>query len=199
MLCQCGCGKPAPISDKTDRKYGWTKGKPKRFIVGHRAKLTPRADTFEKAWDRLIRPKIKRSATGCCWLYTGTVDAAGYGSVLVGGAAGKRTKVHRIAYAIFNGPLVDGLFVMHSCDEPSCVNPAHLSLGTCADNQRDMARKGRSYHGERHHMAKVTSDIVRAIRAERAAGARLRVLAGRYGISEMAVSDIARRKKWAHV
>ncbi len=78
---------------------------------------------------------------GACWRWTGEKRTGGYGYIEV---AGKAMRVHRVAYEVLVGPIPKGLVVMHSCDQRDCINPAHLSLGTIADNNRDMRRKGRA-------------------------------------------------------
>jgi DNA invertase Pin-like site-specific DNA recombinase len=92
---------------------------------------------------------------------------------------------------------------MHTCDVRRCVNPAHLRLGTQADNIADMDTKGRRrghvQRGTKNPLAKLTEDDVRKMRAEYAAGARQVDLAARYGIWQGTVSSILRRRTWAHV
>ena len=81
-----------------------------------------------------------------CWEWTGARTALGYGRI-----KGDRCTVqtHRLAYELTYGPIPDGLFVMHSCDNPPCCNPAHLAVGTNADNVHDSMRKGRARSGSR--------------------------------------------------
>lgn len=76
-----------------------------------------------------------------CWPWTGSLDYRGYGAFTMNGQA---MKAHRASYLLFKGPIEKGLVVMHSCDNPSCVRPLHLSLGTHKDNMADMVKKGRS-------------------------------------------------------
>lgn len=94
--------------------------------------------------------KVDVSAGGAaCWLWLAGVDHCGYGQFGVP-VPGARTyfapvKAHRFAYRDRAGPIPAGMVVMHACDTPACVNPAHLSLGTAEDNRRDMQAKGRAW------------------------------------------------------
>lgn len=77
-----------------------------------------------------------------CWEWQGYRRRSGHGQI--GDESGRLVGTHRVAYEFFNGPIPDGMVVMHSCDNPPCCNPRHLSLGTQADNLHDMFRKGRA-------------------------------------------------------
>lgn len=87
--------------------------------------------------------------------------------------------------------------VIHSCDTPLCINPAHLSLGSHSDNMVDMRNKGRQARGELHPAAKLSADDVRSIRAM--VGSTCRAVGEQYSVSPMTVSLIRRRKLWAHL
>lgn len=77
-----------------------------------------------------------------CWIWKKSCFKAGYGAINVGG---KITYAHRLSYEIFNGPIENGMFVMHVCDEPACINPGHLIVGSPLDNVQDMMAKGRNH------------------------------------------------------
>lgn len=92
------------------------------------------------SWTARLWPKVSKGPGGC-WDWTGAKNAKGYGFLCVGG---KHYRVHRLMHLLASGDAADGLEIMHSCDRPSCVNPAHLMPGTHSENMRDMARKRRS-------------------------------------------------------
>ena len=105
----------------------------------------PKQTFEERFWARVKK-------TEECWIWTGNI-ARGYGQISqkVNGSWRIR-RAHRISFEMASGqPIPEGMEVMHSCDNPSCVNPAHLSLGTHFDNMRDMAAKGRDAHSKRTH------------------------------------------------
>ena len=134
-----------------------------------------------------------------CWPWIGCIGTGGYGRF---GMHRTSWRAHRVAWELTNGPIPDGLCVLHHCDNPPCVNPAHLFLGTDADNVADMVAKGRqsAAPGERNGYAKLTADQVREIYARYHAGGILqRELADEYGINQTNVSSITRGKRWRHV
>ncbi len=92
--------------------------------------------------------KVKDSG---CWEWTGRRDDHGYGFIRQGrgGLKSKRYPAHRMAFDWFKGGIPEGMLVLHECDNPPCVNPDHLRLGTQADNMRDMKMKGRAPHGRK--------------------------------------------------
>ena len=103
---------------------------------------------------------------GKCWEWRASKVTSGYGQIKGQAPFGKRLKAHRVSYEIHKGPIPDGMFVMHTCDNPGCVNPDHLRAGTHSDNMRDMASKKRSRGGGRYHPVdqdKIAGDYARGI------------------------------------
>ena len=121
-----------------------------------------------------------------CWAWNGTRGNGGYGMF-----KGTKTGLaHRMSYTLANGPIPIGLDVLHRCDNPPCVNPAHLFLGTNSDNQQDCIAKGRHAPPPTQ---KLTADIVRGIRRSRASA---KDLAAIHGVTRSTIYDIRNRQTW---
>jgi len=101
-----------------------------------------------------------------------------------------------LSYFLHYGIDPIGKYICHKCDNPKCVNPHHLFLGTAQDNNRDKSAKGRALKGEKHGMAKLTTKIVREIREALASGRSQSAIARLYGIDKSTVSNINRGKYW---
>lgn len=133
-----------------------------------------------------------------CWLWAGVTDECGYGILSV--RKGLQIRAHRYSFEVHRGPIPQGLFVCHRCDVPPCVNPAHLFLGTCADNCEDMRLKGRSQRGIRNGHVKLTElEVLRIREALKAGLSSVTSLGQQYGVSQSAISLIKARKTWVHV
>lgn len=128
-----------------------------------------------------------------CWLWQGPRDANGYGRWRSGGFY----LAHRYAYYLTHGSIPNGLHVCHRCDNPPCVNPAHLFAGTDADNQADKVAKGRHLRGEDNGPAKLTWEQVNTIRAtwDGTPNGR-RALAVQYNVSHSTVEKILSGHTW---
>jgi len=101
---------------------------------------------------------------GECLIWTGPKAGNGYGAIKSGG---KQVKVHRASYELSVGQIPDGMHVLHRCDQPACIEPAHLFLGTHEENMADRTAKGRHavHYGEDNGHAKLTADLVVVLRA----------------------------------
>ncbi len=143
----------------------------------------------EKFWDRVDK-------SGECWIWLGNTNATGYGVVK---RNGKRLGVHRVSYQMALGAIPDGLWVLHTCDNPSCVNPSHLFVGTAQDNIRDMVQKDRQAKGERGGTAKLTEAQVIEIRVSYENGKTICALAEYFQVWQSTIRRIVRRNSWRHV
>lgn len=144
--------------------------------------------------------KVDQSGAGGCWNWTGGTHKKGYGT-LQGEAGGKNIATHRYSYEIHKGPIPDGLYVRHTCDNPRCVNPDHLILGTPTDNVRDMWERGRARPkgiiGEANHNTKLAEAQVRVIRADKSKNNHQ--WARELGVTPNAIRAIRTRKSWKHI
>jgi len=138
----------------------------------------------------------KHAISTRCIEAAGARDRDGYVRVKV---AGKRWYAHRLAYTQAFGPVPARMEVLHTCDNPPCVNPEHLFLGTQADNMADMSQKGRRTRGSTHGMAKLTEADVVQIRALASSGETLSALASRFGVHFGTISKVVIRRSWRHV
>lgn len=103
-----------------------------------------------KQLEKRFWAKVTKGSRNGCWLWRGSLDRDGYGSIRLGlGRIFHETRAHRIAWRLIKGQIPGSLCVLHSCDVRNCVNPEHLFLGTNADNNRDMILKGRNARGDK--------------------------------------------------
>lgn len=129
-----------------------------------------------------------------CWIWTGALGTSGYG--LVCAKQDKQEYAHRVMWRLTHGPIPEGLHILHRCDVPLCVNPAHLFLGTNIDNIRDCVQKGRNNRGERNGHAKLTTENVLYIRSS---DKPKEVLAQELGVSKWAVHHVRYGRRWKHL
>lgn len=163
-------------------------------------KRTPLIDRFQSRY-------VCRLDTGC-WEWTGSRHPSGYGKIGAGGRARKNLLAHRASWELHNGPIPEGMFVCHRCDNRKCVNPDHLFLGTHQDNMDDKVAKGRHPRGSSSSSAKLQEPQVMAIKEmllrhppRRGNGSNgiQRFLAEWFGVGKQAIGDIHRNRNWAHL
>jgi len=131
-----------------------------------------------------------------CWHWIGGKWPFGYGIVW---DKEKRRPAHRVSWEIHFGDVPIGMCVLHKCDTPSCVRPDHLWLGTKAENNHDMAEKGRQCRGERSPRAKISPESIKEIKRLRKFGHPYRFIAKTYGVSISAISHIVSGRSWRHL
>jgi hypothetical protein len=141
-------------------------------------------------------PKVRKTET--CWLWLASTDKDGYGQIGSGITVRNPThtmlKAHRVSWELVNGVIPEGLSCLHKCNNPICVNPGHLYLGTHLDNTLDVVACG-SQRGENNPQAKLSDTQCVDIRAKRATGKLLRELAEEFGVRESTVSRICNNKR----
>jgi hypothetical protein len=135
--------------------------------------------------------KVEKTAT--CWLWKGLTDADGYGAFPY---AKRLYRAHRLSLELAGAVVPKGAFVCHHCDNPQCVNPAHLYVGTPQSNVADKVARGRVPRGEQRWWSKLTEQDVRAIRS--ASGTHASI-AEAYGVARSNVSLIKAGRIWGHV
>lgn len=151
----------------------------------------------EKLWSRVV----KSDGDGC-WEWQGHRTPFGHGQLTHRGVS---LYAHRVSWELLNGPIPDGASVCHRCDNPPCVRPSHLWLGSQRDNLRDMADKGRqglhvdpsrATHGVEHHKAKLTPELVREIRSS---SESIHALSRRMGVARPTIKAVLSGRTWRHV
>ena len=141
------------------------------------------------------KPIIYLMAASGCWICVTHKQGNGYPQIE---HRGRRKYVHRFVFEDAYGPVPHGINVCHSCDNPPCINPEHLYLGTQADNCADASKRGRTTIGEKNRHAKLTCADVEAVRA--AAGtATQKIIAEQFGISRRTVGQVIHRDTWRHI
>lgn len=133
-----------------------------------------------------------------CWIWLGSKDISGYGYVGIG--KGKVGRAHRISYQEFVGPIPAGFLVLHRCDNPSCINPEHLFVGTQKDNMQDMWKKGRgpirNHKRDKNPAAKLNNEKVIEILKLLENGTQQKNIAKQFNVSEQIISRIKLNQSW---
>lgn len=149
----------------------------------------------EAVWGKRRKPfsqyYVVDASTGC-WNWSRHVTIDGYGLTTL---AGKTIRATRLVWMIHRGTIPDGLWILHACDNPKCVNPDHLFAGTPTNNMRDCAAKGRAGVGIKHASAKLSPSKVTEIRAL-LGSLSLRSLGKRFGVNESTIRQIRDGETW---
>ena len=150
------------------------------------------------SWERRGWPILKRFETlfsksdSGCWLWKASTNGGRYGKFQL--KSGHTVAAHRFSYMSYVGPIKDGLYVCHKCDNPRCVNPSHLFLGTPKENQQDMRKKGRGLAGNSHPRTKLSdADARRVFDAPKHVSHS--ELAMKYNVSKTTISRIRKRQR----
>jgi hypothetical protein len=150
-------------------------------------------NSIDKFWNKVD----KTSNPNGCWIWTGYTFKRGYGLLQLKGI---KWTTHRLSYTLLKGNIPDNMYVCHTCDNPSCVRPEHLFLGTHNDNMQDRDTKGRTLKGNQNGNAKLTEQQVLEIRnLYVTTKISYKQLALRYNVSEYPISQIINRKLWKHI
>lgn len=155
---------------------------------------------FNVTFARRFWAKV-REGSGC-WEWTGKLTKKGYGTLRPGGRESARVRAHRASWILHYGALPAGACVLHKCDNPPCVRPSHLFLGSHKDNVADCVRKGRRappIRGSSNKSAKLKESDIPQIRALLSQGVRQRDTGRLYGVSQATILHINQGKAWAHV
>ena len=149
---------------------------------------------MNRFWD-----KVNKSAPNGCWEWIGAKLPYGYGVI---GISGKNVYVHRYSWELhYGGKIPADKCVCHHCDNPRCVRPDHLFVGSQADNMKDMISKGRDRKaiGIAAGKTKLTPEKILEIRMWLFLKYSIRTIASRYGVGKSAIQDISSGKTWSHV
>jgi hypothetical protein len=146
--------------------------------------------TLDRFWSKVNK-------TDGCWIWTARLDRDGYGRFHP--TATTLVLCHRLSWKLNNGPIPIGMCVLHHCDNPACVNPAHLFLGTQADNIDDKVKKGRQSRGENHGRAKITEAQVIEARERHNQGDTFASLSREMGISYHTIWSVVTGRRWKYL
>lgn len=156
----------------------------------------------ERLWARVDKAS-GLGPDGNCWEWRGYIHPTGYGQIGLDNIKGNTIHTHRAAWLVDRGEIPDGLWVLHTCDNRLCCNPDHLWLGTPKQNTQDMIAKGRrrkasdTPRGEDVSLAKLTEEMVRAMRAE--PPMTFKALGEKYGVNAATANKVILRRTWNHI
>lgn len=140
--------------------------------------------------------KVDKRDDNQCWNWTGACNKWGYGQF---GFNKKVVGAHRVSYELANGAIPEKMFILHSCDNRKCVNPAHLRTGTQTENIQEAVAKRRIKHGEDHCRALLLVEDILLIRKMYESGVTQKVLGERFDTDPTNIWKIVNRKSWRHI
>ena len=150
--------------------------------------------------------RFEQSHTDDCWIWKGSKNTQGYGQIYCANAKHRLLKAHRISLELKIGRRLNSKeFSCHTCDNPSCVNPKHLFVGTCKENTRDASAKGRLHKwggkrkGSGNPKAKLNEYNVSEIKKMLSAGRGTKEISIIFGVSQTVICDIKSGRNWSHV
>jgi len=192
------CGRPPWGPRKT-----MTRGYCERCYTALRGRaILPVLTQPDLFWAKVDKagPTMAHMDTGC-WEWTGSRDKPyGYGRMGLVGRGGQTVRrAHVFSWTLANGPIPAGLFVCHHCDNPPCIRPDHLFVGTPKENTQDASQKWRLCHGTAHPKAKLNEDAVREIRRRFTHGSTASSLAVVFDVAPSTIMQVVTRKTWRHV
>ena len=178
--CLCGCGVKTAVSKKSNARYGYERGVPRRYLRGHATRA--HGNNLEERFWKNVPSRPQHG----CWMWIASTNGR-YGLI---SKDRRHVFAHRVAYELTFGPIPAGLCCLHKCDIPLCVNPEHLFLGTHRDNSVDSVAKGRQ------SKTKLTQEQVLEIRRRANTGEKLVDLAAEFNVLPTNISRITLRQTW---
>jgi hypothetical protein len=169
-LCECGCGEPAPLAERTAKRFGWVKGEPKRFINGHNRR--------KGSADYVVEDRGYETP---CWIWQRSLNNKGYA---LARRDGRTRAMHRWYYEQVHGPIPESKQLDHLCRQRACVRVDHLEVVTHAENL------------QRGNSAKLTPADVRLIRASHLSAQKMADL---LGVHQRTVQDVRSGARWSNV
>lgn len=187
------------------RRAGHRLTSPRVRLTVRRMRGLPKGSTVaDRFWKYVDKDGAFHADIGRCWEWIGTKRPDGYGVIGLGTREMGLMRAHRVSWILAEGPIPAGRFLCHHCDNPMCVRPSHMFLGTPRDNHADMRFKGRHVNpprceGTKNVNAKLTPDKVREIRRLKASGMTAKQLASRFGVYFGTIGKVCRLEMWRHV
>jgi hypothetical protein len=186
--CVCECGNKAVVYGSTirngDSKSCGCFKTEKNSLLMKEMRLRQSGSLHDRFFSRFVK------LDSGCWQWRAHTDKDGYG-VLPGDR--KNTRAHRLSYELHKGQIPDGFVICHHCDNPGCVNPDHLFVGTTKDNAQDALQKGRAYVGEKNGRSKLTKENVKEILNSSLNGPQL---ANKFGVTRHTINSVKRGLTW---